>query len=232
MSRPDDPLAALTELGLRSAALLHELRQPLFVLKGLVDLAIGRGTGLGDDDLRLVRDELRHVEALVEHYGLSQPSGEPAEWVDLARAVEAAASTLEPRARRVGVTLRVVSVDRVSVSARPTAVRQVVVNLVANAIDAAASGGRTVEVAARRGLDGAPEVEVLDDGPGIDPRVRGRLAEPFVTTKPAGAGTGLGLFVARRLAEEWGGALRVETRDGAPGTRAAVTFRIAADDQR
>ena len=58
-------------------------------------------------------------------------------------------------------------------------------------------------------------VEIEDDGPGIDPALRERLFEPFVTSKPAGRGTGLGLPISRRIVQECGGSLEVRSAPGA-----------------
>jgi signal transduction histidine kinase len=82
---------------------------------------------------------------------------------------------------------------------------QVVLNLVLNAADAVGAGGH-VRIAAERGGLGV-RLSVEDDGPGIDPNVRNRLFEPFVTTKEVGKGTGLGLAVCRGLVESIGGSI-------------------------
>jgi signal transduction histidine kinase len=81
--------------------------------------------------------------------------------------------------------------------------RQVLVNLVRNAAEAAGSGGRVGLRLAEAG--GVAEVAVEDSGPGIAESERGRLFEPFFTTKPRG--TGLGLAVSRAIARAHGGEL-------------------------
>jgi signal transduction histidine kinase len=85
---------------------------------------------------------------------------------------------------------------------------QVVLNLVLNAADAVGAGGH-VRIAAERGGLGV-RLSVEDDGPGIDPNVRDRLFEPFVTTKEVGKGTGLGLAVCRGLVEAIGGSIELD----------------------
>jgi C4-dicarboxylate-specific signal transduction histidine kinase len=89
---------------------------------------------------------------------------------------------------------------------------QVLLNLVLNAGSAIASAKKrdgVVTVRARPEGDRV-RIEVEDDGPGIDPKVRGRLFEPFVTTKDVGEGTGLGLAVCRGLVESAGGEIGVD----------------------
>lgn len=90
--------------------------------------------------------------------------------------------------------------------------RQVMINLMMNAVQAVESGG-TVQVAARGLSDGAGvEIEVLDDGPGISAEQAGRIFNPFFTTKSTG--TGLGLAIAHRIVESHGGTLRATNRNG------------------
>jgi signal transduction histidine kinase len=61
-------------------------------------------------------------------------------------------------------------------------------------------------------------IEVADDGPGVDPSIRGRLLEPYVTTRPVGQGTGLGLAVSKKIMLDHGGDLEL-VDDGRPGAR-------------
>ncbi len=120
-----------------------------------------------------------------------------------------------------GVTL-VVEVDDGTVPVAPVALSaakltQVLLNLVMNAAHAigasetSAASELTGRIVVRaRTVDGRTRIEVEDDGPGVPPELRDRLFEPFVTSKPAGEGTGLGLAVCRALVDAAGGALTVE----------------------
>jgi signal transduction histidine kinase len=91
-------------------------------------------------------------------------------------------------------------------------VRQVLDNLLANALDAAGKGG-VVHVSTL--LDGERvRIEVADTGPGIPPETLSRIFDPFFTTKDPGRGSGLGLAISLTLAEALGGALTVESRPG------------------
>ncbi|UCE85777.1 MAG: response regulator [Deltaproteobacteria bacterium] len=99
--------------------------------------------------------------------------------------------------------------DLPAVRGSPAGVNQVFLNLLKNSADALQAPGGTVRVSARR--DGGDVViEVVDDGPGIDPEVAETLFEPFVTTKEAGKGTGLGLSVCRRIVSAMGGSLELK----------------------
>ncbi len=100
--------------------------------------------------------------------------------------------------------------------------RQVLVNLLMNAVQALSGRGGRVEVATFEADDGRTVVlDVTDDGPGISPERRDRIFEPFYTTKPAGEGTGLGLPISRRIVEAHGGTL--ELVEAEPGR---TTFRV------
>ena len=104
-----------------------------------------------------------------------------------------------------------------------TELNQVWANLISNAVDAAGERGR---LTVRTFLEGTMAVaEVIDDGPGIPAGLQNRIWEPFFTTKPVGQGTGLGLDISRRIAEEHGGQISVDSKPGE--TRFAVRLPIA-----
>jgi signal transduction histidine kinase len=103
---------------------------------------------------------------------------------------------------------------------------QVFLNLLKNAIEALEGTGGTVQVRLRREEDHVA-VDVEDDGPGIDPALRERLFEPFVTSKAAGRGTGLGLPISRRIVQGCGGTLDVRSELGR-GT--CFTVRLRGED--
>ncbi len=77
-------------------------------------------------------------------------------------------------------------------------------------------------------LRGAPCIEVSDDGPGMSPQVMARAGEPYFTTRAGTGALGLGLFVARGIAEAHGGCLELESRPG-EGTRARIVLPAGAE---
>jgi signal transduction histidine kinase len=116
------------------------------------------------------------------------------------------------------------------VRASPTAIGQVLLNLVANARDALADGG-TVEIFTANDFMTDTRCAVLgvrDDGPGIAAEIAGRIFDPLFTTKAPGKGTGLGLSTVRSIVTELGGDVRVES---APGAGATFLVRIPSADR-
>lgn len=148
-----------------------------------------------------------------------------ADEVDVSEGIEDTLAVLAHKLKSVSVT-REYEEDLPKVRANGGDLNQVWTNLIDNAADAVNGGGR---IGVRAFRDGeSVVVEVSDDGPGIPPEVRGRIFEPFFTTKPVGEGTGLGLDVARRIVEGYGGAIRVLSETG--DTRFGV--RLPIDDGR
>ncbi|MCR4413579.1 MAG: HAMP domain-containing histidine kinase, partial [Thermoguttaceae bacterium] len=121
---------------------------------------------------------------------------------------------VRPTAEHLGVRLESVATSEPLVFlADPAAARQLVSNLVLNACEAAKdarNGAPRVAVSMARVSDAWGEIRVVDNGPGPPASVEEALFEPFVTSKPDGMG--LGLFVARQIAEAHGGCLRWERR--------------------
>jgi len=138
--------------------------------------------------------------------------------VDLNELITRALGMARPRARSKEVQLALLeSPERVDVRADPLLMREVITNLVNNAIDAAPVNGHVVLKAGRRG-NGWPYFSVSDDGPGVSDENRHHLFEPHFTTKEGG--TGLGLFMSFGVVKEHQGDLRYE------GSRRGGVFTV------
>ncbi|HEV3204399.1 MAG TPA: ATP-binding protein [Gemmataceae bacterium] len=136
--------------------------------------------------------------------------------VDINAGVESTINIIRNHAKKHEVELLIELNPLPPVPCYPAKINQVVLNLVANAIDACSPGGK-VTVKTGPGEFGV-EFEIADTGGGIDPAIREKVFDPFFTTKPPGQGTGLGLSISYQIVQEHGGSIRFESAVG-KGTR-------------
>ncbi len=216
-------LDRLAALGAVSAEIAHEIRNPLASVKTFVQLLPEQG----DDPefltsyLEVVTDEILRMErllgAVLAH---AQPTSETSTpESDAVRVLAAVVELLRHRARDREVTLDFEAesdLPRAAVS--EDRLRQVVLNLALNAIDATPTGGAVL--LRGRAAGSSLELIVADQGPGISPDLRSRVFEPFFTSRSDRPG-GLGLAISRRIAEEAGGSIQIA--DGATG---GAEFRV------
>ncbi len=210
----------LAGIGRLAAGVAHEINNPLGVILGYAKLLKKKCDGSMVEDLAVVEEETLRAKEIVDGLlDLSRPLPAGAEPVDLRALSDEVVSRLGDARLLDGVR---VSVDgRATAPGHPEKLRQVLVNLVRNAAEAAGAGGRVAVRLAER--DGAAEVAVEDSGPGIPADQRGRLFEPFFTTKPRG--TGLGLAVSRAIARAHGGELAADAAE-AGGARFALRLPL------
>jgi signal transduction histidine kinase len=207
----------LASVGRLAAGLAHEIGNPIAAVMGLEDLLLEGG--LSNDEqrdflLRMKKETERIHRILKDLLAFARP-GDPAEGEsDASGSVEAAVHDTvallmpHPALKDVEIALDL-HPDLPEVVMSRERLIQVVLNLVLNAADAVGAGGH-VRIAAEPS-DLGVRLSVADDGPGIEPKVRDRLFEPFVTTKEIGKGTGLGLAVCRGLVESVGGSIGLDT---------------------
>lgn len=150
-----------------------------------------------------------------------------AEPVDLTSSLGNTIAVLKAKARSKSVAIVMnVDPDLPRVRGFVGELNQIWANLIDNALDAAPESGR-VEVTAKRERQRVV-VRVVDDGAGIPGEIREHLFEPFFTTKPVGAGTGLGLDIARRLARHNDAEIEVESRPGRTEFRVSLPLAESA----
>jgi len=232
--------AKMAVLGQISAGLAHELNQPLAALRTLSDNAV---VLMDKQRLDETRGNLQRISQLVGRLGeltrrlktFAHKPGDQAVATPLAAAVANAQGLLAERLRRTGVVVEVViAPDTPAVLADPGLIEQVLVNLLVNAMDAMANLPpgqlRRVQVQARS-EGGQVRVAVSDTGPGIAPQMLPRLFEPFATSKPPGAGLGLGLMISRRIVREFGGELSAAHNADDSGATFVMTLPAAQAPQ-
>jgi signal transduction histidine kinase len=211
----------MAAFGLLAAGIAHEVGNPLTSISSLVQLLQRRAEdpytlerlGLVSGQLQRIRNTLRE---LIE---FSRPASNERTRVSLREILDEALGIAKYYKRpRGGITMPELPADLPPLVGVRDQLVQVFVNLVLNAIDATERGG-TVSLAVRL-LPGAVEVTVSDSGSGIAPEDQARLFQPYFTTKKHG--TGLGLFVTRKLVADHGGVVTFDSTLG-QGT----TFRVS-----
>jgi len=208
-----------------AAMAAHEIRNPLGVIRGTIDLLRERsGAALGErgaSDLQDVLGEVERLRRLTEDF-LDVASDRP-----IVRARLDLRDVLEDAARGAEASFPPVRVRRSFGELPPVEgdggrLRQVFANLLSNAAQAQREGEIELIAAA---VDGEVRIVVHDSGPGVRPDIRPRLFEPFVSGRPGG--TGLGLALSRRFVERHGGMLEL-VRDGRPGATFEVRLPVAS----
>ena len=166
------------------------------------------------------REGLKRIQQIVgdlREFSRQESVGDLEDAVDLNAGVSSTVNIVRGRARvrRVEIETDLAPLPRVT--CRAPKINQVVLNLIANAIDASPEHGK-VTVRTRSDTPGWVEVSVTDTGGGIDPAVRDKIFDPFFTTKPQGQGTGLGLSISHGIVSEHGGRISVESTPGGGST--------------
>lgn len=202
-------IAKLTEAGLSVAAVVHEMRQPISALK--IALQLLREKLPPEDEPRgYLGDALAQtarLEELVDRTREFMRTSEGRAKLPLEEVVDSAVSLIRWQLERHRIGIEVdVEESLPKILGDRNHLEQMLVNLLSNAKDAVMAGGGQgrVTVSLRRAADKGIALVVADSGAGIEPDVAEQIFQPFFTTKPAEQGTGLGLFIVKRVAAEHG----------------------------
>lgn len=194
-----------------AAEIAHELKNPLASVKGLAQLVDREATTPKEKErLGVLRREVDRMQEILEAFLTFSRPVVPLDLspVPLSQLVEEIVALHEGQARERTITLRLDARPGVAVKADARKVKQVLINLVQNALDVTAVGGAVDLVVAPDGK--GARVSVMDRGPGVTDEER--AFEPGVTTKANGSG--LGLTVSRLIARQHGGEVRLTSREG------------------
>ncbi|EJY54537.1 histidine kinase [Alicyclobacillus hesperidum URH17-3-68] len=201
-----EKVSALAQL---SAGIAHEIRNPLTTARGFLQLFGERCEQTDKAYLQLTIRELDRIQELLEDFmGLSRPDHEWLQSIDVCHLLQSVCHFLQPEASLCGVELTCsVPSESVFATVRPGRIKQVLINLVQNAVHACEgrTNGTVNLVLVDRGAD--IDISIVDNGCGIaDTR---QLFRPFHTTKPSG--TGLGMFVSKHIVEAHRGRITVNS---------------------
>ncbi|WP_224961902.1 ATP-binding protein [Geomonas subterranea] len=219
-----EKMAAFGALG---AGIAHEVKNPLAGILGITQLSL-RGVESGnplEKNLHIIEKETKRCKTIIENL-LKFARQEQVEFgdVDVAQVVADALAIVD---HQLGINS--VKVEREVEPGLPACrgnanqLQQVLMNLMINSQQAMGGTAGLVRLSARRLEEGAVELRVSDNGPGIPKEIQAKIFDPFFTTKPAGQGTGLGLSVSYGIVKDHGGDIRLESEEGV-GTTFIITL--------
>lgn len=226
----------MAALGRMSAAIVHEISQPLAAMEatlGAAELALPPGQDKTQTRIATVRGLVRRMQRTTKHLkSFSRKEQGELGLINIAQVVENAIDLTAPRAKSVGITPQFTPPDPpLTIRAGAIRMEQVLVNLLLNALDAV-DGRPAPQITVTAQCDGTNTIVcVTDTGTGIERADLKRVTEPFFSTKISGEGLGLGLSISQAIVEEFGGKIDVESVLD-QGTTVTVTLPTPTEQHR
>ncbi len=237
----------LAALGQLAGGMAHELRNPLTAIKILIESAIERGpsSSLGHRDLAVMQRETARLEQSVQTFlEYARPPKLEQHADDLRRTIQETLDLVAARADRQHVAIASeMPAEPLGIEADHDQLRQVILNLLFNALDVLPHGGHvtiaagvaaganacdSISPGGHAGTEGRADgvasgiaVTITDSGPGLPPEIADRIFQPYVSSKETGLG--LGLAICRRIVEAHGGEI---TAENGPAGGAVFTVRL------
>lgn len=224
----------LASLGQASAEIVHDLGNPLSIVLGYVQLLskkLEQNDSPGEasaKELKIIEQNVRLCrELLVMWQSYGTDDGMRAQPISVSGIVREVVQGAESIAREAQVQLSSeISDDECTLLGNSVQIQRAIQNVVVNAIQAASDTQGTVTVSCTP-KDFYVDVRVADTGPGIPPEQVNRIFDPYFTTKQGKSGTGLGLYITKKVVEDHNGSIKVE---GAPGQGTTLTIRLPLAD--
>jgi two-component system, NtrC family, sensor kinase len=226
----NERLAAAGEL---AAAMAHNVGTPLTGVVGHLQLLEEEVADTAvKERLRRIQGQVdRAVAAARQFLGAARPAPLRAP-VDVKNLLKDLLLLVSPESQRKEIAVVLACAEGLpALAADPNQLQELFLGLISNALDAMGAGGALRVVAETGASDGGNSVirvVVNDTGSGIPPENLAKIFEPFFTTRSSSGGTGLGLAIARRITQEHGGSIRLESEPG-QGTRAIVELPVGAE---
>ncbi|TVM31371.1 two-component system sensor histidine kinase NtrB [Oceanidesulfovibrio marinus] len=220
MQQQADKLAVVGEM---STYLAHEIRNPLFAIAGFTNSLLKSET-MNDKErekLRIISEEITRLEHLLSSIlKFARPSSSELDKVDLNEVADETVTLMRMGYEHQGYQIELKPTKKIPlVKAEPEMVKQCIVNLIKNSVEAMPQGG-TLRI--ETGRDGEMvTLGVTDTGPGMSERQMDQAFSPFYTTKDQGCG--LGLAMIRKLMSEFGGTVQLKSHEG-QGTTVMLSF--------
>ncbi|WP_147533559.1 ATP-binding protein [Bacillus marasmi] len=211
----------LAVLGQMATSIGHEIRNPLSSLKGFTQLQQERDNS-ENSFYPIMIQEIDRINSIVDDLMiLGRPKMNHFEKHDLNKIVDYVTSVTSQLAENTNSRIVVEPNDKLSlIECNEKQIKQALINIIKNALESMPTGG-TVEVKLVRKGSGKINIEVQDQGCGIDKEKLQKLGEPFYTTKPEG--TGLGLLITKKIIEDHNGELRFESKEN-KGTKVTINI--------
>ena len=215
----------LAALGQAAANMAHQIGTPLNLISTHVQLLIqstpSDGAAIGR--LKAIQEQVAKVTAVVRAaLESSRPRAVPHEHADLVMLLRRVCQMAGPMLEEAGVEIELVTPNQsAEFLADPVQLELALLNLITNSVDAMASGGKLTVRLDR--VNQRFRLEIEDTGSGVPPDLLAHIFDPWVTTKPQGKGSGLGLSIARQVVTSHGGTIRAENR---PGKGAVFTIDL------
>lgn len=215
-------MEALSLIGQMAASVSHEVRNPLTTVRGMLQLLAGKEPSAATKDrYNLMIDEVDRANSIISEYlSLARDKSTKKMWSNLNEIIVSILPLLQASANNNGIMLRAEFDTNIPpIKLEPKGIKQVIINLVKNAIEATKAGG---SVYIRSSLvDEKVVLSVQDTGSGIPPEILANLGTPFCTSKENG--TGLGLSVCYDIADYHDAIMDVDTNDN--GTVFRIKFK-------
>ncbi len=216
----------LSALGRTAAHISHEIKNPLMLIGGFASQVLKNIAGdpeKNKEKLQIIVDEIQHLETFLEEVGGYAKISEPQKRLgDLNALIQETCHRLEASIQEKSMTLRLeLDHDLPPVQFDPAHLRQVILNIAKNGIEAMSEGGTLTMVSGRQA--GRVFVQVSDTGEGIPPEIMEKIFQPFFSTKSKGSG--LGLAISQKIMEAHQGEIRIESYPN-QGTRVTLFLNL------
>lgn len=226
----------LASLGQASAEFVHDLGNPLTIVWGYVQLLAKKleksensGTGAGENatsvkELKIIEQNVRMCRDLLtmwQSYGSVEAA--PHKPISVSSIVHEVFKSVGAMAAESGVNLKTeVCPEECMLIGDAVQINRAIQNVVINAVQAAAEKKGTVTVDCTR-KDFYVDIRITDTGSGVEPEQLSKIFDPYFTTKQGKSGTGLGLYITKKVVEDHNGSIKVEST---PGVGSTFTIRL------